>query len=135
MRIAAFLELTDARGFVVLSGRWAAHADLIARLSDTPLVVVNPAGPVGDVAGIMIVGDTLPMARGSARGAALDADERLARSIVGAVRAGGRVMGPVALPLPATLSELVRDDRVWVAEKNVAPNEAPRLTPITRAKR
>src|SRR5688572_5757466 len=42
MRLAAFLELTDARGFALLCGRWGAHTDQINRLSHTPLVLVNP---------------------------------------------------------------------------------------------
>lgn len=138
MRLAAFLELTDARGFALLCGRWGAHADQVRRLSDTPLVLVNPpAGIAADVAGVVRTRDTVPFAPGSARAVALDAamSRALVESAARAVRPRGRLVGPVALDLPAGATELVRDDRHWVAEITAAPDAAPRLVPIVRAPR
>ena len=138
MRLAAFLELTDARGFAVLCGRWGAQADQLRRLSDTPLVLVNPPlGAVGqDVSASMVVADALPVARGAARGAALDegVSPALAASIVERVRDRGRVVGPVGMPLPPGVTELVRDDREWVAERTAASPPASRLVSITRSR-
>lgn len=136
MRLAAFLELTDARGFALLFGGWGSHADQVRRLSDTPLLLVNPpATAVADVAAVLVTGDDLPLAGGSARAAALDllASDSLIRSAIRAVKMRGRVLGPLALALPDGLTELVRDDRVWVAEKTAASDTTPRLVRIGRA--
>lgn len=135
MRLAAFLELTDARGFGVLCGRWGAQLDGVRRLAETPIVLVNPPSDfAGDPAGVFLCGDAVPFAAGSLRAAALDADmpESLIASVVRAVRLGGRVLGPVACPLPAAVTELVRDDRLWVGEKEGALDAAPRLVGLTR---
>jgi len=138
MRLAAFLELTDARGFALLCGRWGAHADQVLRLAETPLVLVNPPdGVVADVAGVVRTRDAMPFAPSSARAVALDdsMSRGLVESALRAVRAGGRVVGPITLDLPAGATELVRDNRDWVAEKTAASDATPRLIPITRAPR
>lgn len=138
MRLAAFLELVDARGFALLFGRWGTHAGELRRISATPVVVVNPTAAVGGhVAATIIAKDRVPFAAGSARAAALDVlvSATLADSAVRSVRGGGRVLGPAMMPLPAGLRELARDDRHWVAEKNAAPEAAPRLTALQRSKR
>ena len=139
MRLAAFLDLTDARGFALLCGRWGAHADAILRLSDTPLVLVNPPPdvPADVTAGVVVTRDAVPFAGFSARAVALDADATTAfvRSAVHAVRAGGRVLGAATLQLPDGVTELVRDDRVWVGEKTATSDATPRLVSLTRASR
>ena len=120
MRLAAFLDLVDTRGFAILFGRWGAHADQLRRVAETPVVVVNPGAPVvGDVAGTIITGERLPFAAGSVRAAALDESTggALADSAVRSVRAGGRVLGPVTGSVPNGLRELARDEMLWVAEK------------------
>lgn len=137
MRLAAFLDLTDARGFAILGGTWGAHADEVRRISVTPLLLVNPpSGVAVSAAGTVRVRGRLPVAARSARAAAIDrsADDVLVASTVAAVRTKGRVIGPVALPLPGGVQELTRDARMWVAEKNAAPDEpARRLVPLRRA--
>lgn len=138
MRLAAFLELTDARGFALLCGRWGAQLDGIRRLSETPLVLVNPPGDfAGDAAGVLLCGNTVPFAPGSLRAAALDGDmpESMVVAATRAVRLGGRVLGPATLPLPAGVAELVRDDQLWVGEKKAAPDAPPRLLSLTRGAR
>ena len=139
MRLAAFLELTDARGFALLCGRWGAHADPIHQLAETQLVLVNPPRtvPVDVAAGVVVTGESMPFAAGAARALALDvpASRGFARSAVHAVRAGGRVVGPAALQLPEGVTELVRDERMWVGEKTAAPDATPRLVSITKAAR
>lgn len=138
MRLAAFLELVDARGFAILFGRWGAHADRLRRIAETSVVLVNPgATVVGDVAGTIITGERLPLAAGSARAAALDdsTGDAQADSAVRTVRQGGRVLGPVTRNVPNGLRELARDERLWVAEKTAAPEAAPRLMGLQRSKR
>lgn len=135
MRMAAFLELTDARGFALLCGRWGAHAAPLAELVETPLFLVNPpaGADLSRAAAVIETGATLPLAAGIARAAALDPS--LAPSpdaVLRALRGGARVMGPVALPLPAGVTEIARDARDWVAEKSAAPEPAPRLVPLRR---
>ena len=57
MRLAAFLQLTDARGAALLCGRYASHALLVAGLSETPLVLANAAPDVPPDAGAAITGE------------------------------------------------------------------------------
>jgi uncharacterized protein YbaR (Trm112 family) len=131
MRLAAFLELTDARGFALLCGTWAGHAERLRRLVETPMVFVNAAaGAPGDLAAAVLeVADVLPLAPGAARAAALDdaLSMPLIDSVVRAVRPGGRVFGPVRVAMPAGVTEIARDAHAWVAER---ASDAP--TPIVR---
>jgi uncharacterized protein YbaR (Trm112 family) len=136
MRLAAFLELSDTPGFAILCGRWGAHADQINRLTQTPLVLVNPPSTVaGEIAAIIRAGDVVPFTGGCARAAALDeqTSRPLAESLAHAVRPGGRVVGPAAFPLPRALTEIVRDHQLWIAAKNDA--RPPALVPIRRERR
>ena len=139
MRLAAFLQLTDARGAAALCGRFASHAGGVAAITDAPLVVVNaPTALDVDAAASLVVDDSLPLAAGSLRGAAIDESvgAALAASVVRAVRSGGRLVGAAPSPVPAGVTELARDDRVWIAEKDAAPEvTAPRLVSIGRAPR
>lgn len=139
MRIAAFLELTDARGFALLCGGWGAHVDFIRRLSDTPLVLVNPPAGVstGVAAGVIHAPDAVPFAGLVARALALhqQASDEFAASAVRAVRSGGRVLAPATLPLPSGVAELARDDRMWVGEKAAPPEPTSRPVAIRRATR
>jgi len=140
MRLAAFLQLTDARGAALLCGRYASHALLVAGLSETPLVLANAAPNVPPDAGaaMILVRDVMPFAAGALRGAAIDeaVPPELARSIVSAVRARGRVVGAATAALPAGVTEIVRDEHMWVAEKSAPPEDpAPRLVSLGRAPR
>jgi len=119
LRLAAFLELTDAKGFAILSGVWGAQLDPVQRVSDTPCVLMNPPARYGGEPAAVILCDALPLAALSARAAALDADMTPTQitSVVRAVRTGGRIVGPSSLPLPAGVSEVARDDTLWVGEK------------------
>jgi len=139
MRVAAFLELTDPRGFAVLSGSWGAHADHVRRLADTPLVLLNPPESAErlDVSAILRIQGRLPFAAGSVRAMALEASNspEFVVSGVEALRTGGRLLAPVQLALPAGISELVRDDRHWVGEKSAASAGTPRLVALKRSDR
>ena len=135
MRVAAFLELTDARGFALLCGRWGVHAELIGLIAETPLVVVNHsiATPIQHTAG-GIRGKTIPFAFGSARALAIaeTSTKEIIASGVRALKAGGRVLAPATIPVPDGVTEIVRDDKEWVGEKTAEPESAPRLVSLVR---
>jgi uncharacterized protein YbaR (Trm112 family) len=135
MRLAAFLELTDVRGFALLCSRWAIHIEPLSRITEAPIVAVNPsiAMPVRLAAGA-IRAKVIPFAEGSARAFALDnsSSKELIASGVRAVRAGGRVLGPATLPVPEGVTEMARDDEVWVGEKTGASSKAPRLVSLSK---
>lgn len=137
MRLAAFLDLTDERGFAILCGAWGAHAEEVRVISNTPLLLVNPPKGVDvSATGIVRVDDRLPLASQSARAAALDeaGADGLAASAVAAVRSRGRVVGPVALRLPDGVQELTRDALMWIGEKNAASEDPTRrLVKLRRA--
>jgi uncharacterized protein YbaR (Trm112 family) len=122
-RLAAFLDLTDRSGFAVLLGEWSAHAPILRALVETPLIVVDPPDGTEGEPGISVIrcDGELPLAPGSARGMVLDggSDARIA-SAVRATRTGGRIVAPASLPLPAGVTELARDERAWVAEREAA---------------
>ena len=137
MRLAAFLDLTDRRGFAILCGLWGAHAEEVRQIAPTPLLLVNPPRGVDvSATGILRVQGRLPVAALTARGAALDksADAVLVKSTVAAVRVAGRVVGPVALATPEGVRELSRDTRMWVGEKSAASDDPTRrLVALRRA--
>lgn len=125
MRLAAFLNLGDARGFAVLAGQWTAQATGVQAITDMHLLLVNPAPGVAIADGTsgMLADHRLPVAAGSAYGVALDraASAALLAHAVQGVRPGGRLVAPVDLPVPEGVTELVRDTALWVAERAAAP--------------
>ena len=130
MRLAAFLALNDAQGFAVLMGRWGSHALELRGLVECPLILADPPASVEAAPGLSILrtDGPLPIAAGAARGVALDAssaagppDQRIA-SGVRATRVKGRLVGRVDLALPDGVTELARDARDWVAERDAAPS-------------
>lgn len=136
MRVAAFLALTDAGGFAVLSGAWCAHVEALARLVETPLVLVNPpeGATIAGAAAVLAVGAALPLAPGSARALALDPDAVPMDAAIAVVRAGGRVLAHVATPASPALREIARDATDWVAERVGGLEPAPRLVELRRAR-
>jgi hypothetical protein len=120
MRLAAALALTDAGATAVVHGRWAAQARLVRALSPAQLLALNPASDVEGGDGVsVIVSDIAPFAAGSVSAIAIDAGASgpLIDSLVHALRPGGRALGPLGVAVPAEISELVRDDEVWVGER------------------
>jgi uncharacterized protein YbaR (Trm112 family) len=135
-RVAAFLELSDKRGFALLCGRWGAHAERLRQVTETPLLLVNPPehAPLDVASGVIVAGDVLPLAPGVARALAIDAgmSDGLVASAARAVRAGGRVLGPVTVTVPAFVTEIARDEHDWVGERD--PDTHASFVPLTRAK-
>ncbi len=127
MRIAALLGLTDHTGFAVLLGEWGAYAGEVAGVAETPLIVIDPPADVTGAPGVSVLrcDGELPLATGAARGIAVDArNEARMASALRAVRTGGRILAPVALLLPPDVTELARDDALWVGERG------PRASPL-----
>lgn len=119
MRLAAALDLTDARMTAVLHGAWGAHAPLLRGISPVQLLLVNPPPGMSSGDGVSIVrADHAPIAHGAVNAVAVDADAsaEMRASLRASLRAGGRMLGPVSMPVPEGLTELARDDEIWVAE-------------------
>jgi len=119
IRLAAALDLTDPRMTVVLHGAWGAHAPLLRGFSPVQLLLVNPPAGMTSGDGVSIVrAEHAPLAHGSVNAVAVDADASsiMIESLRASLRAGGRMLGPVSVAVPAGLTELARDDEVWVAE-------------------
>jgi uncharacterized protein YbaR (Trm112 family) len=136
MRIAAALDLTEARMIAVLHGTWGAHAPIIQGVSPAQLLLVNPPDGVVSGDGIsIVVADGAPVAAGSVNAVAVDASAtvEMIASLRTALRAGGRMLGPASMSVPADLAELARDEDVWVARLEATPSSSP--IPITRRAR
>ena len=117
IRLAAFLDLTDARGFALLAGAWCAQLDALQRICETPIVLINPPPNTGGIPAGVIQCNSAPFATGALRAATVAGESLLRDSIVRAVRAGGRILATSAIPVPVDVTELDRDDAMWVAEK------------------
>jgi uncharacterized protein YbaR (Trm112 family) len=135
IRLAALLGLASAGGIVAVAGTWDAAVDALLQVADVRVLVVEPASPYAPREPVgAVTGAWLPVAAASLRGVALDAataaPERLAAA-VHALRGGGRLVAPVAVPLPDGVRELARDERHWVAERD-APAGA--VVPLRRAR-
>ncbi|MEO8336294.1 MAG: Trm112 family protein [bacterium] len=123
MRLAALLNLDDAQGFAVLLGAWGAHAHELASLVDAPLVLVDPPADVIGAPGVSVLrcDGLVPLAAGAARAIAIDdGDAARVLSAVRATRVKGRVVAPVTVPVPVEVTELARDERMWVGERGAA---------------
>jgi uncharacterized protein YbaR (Trm112 family) len=127
LRLAALLDLADPRGFAVLVGQTAAYGPLIATMTDVQLLLVDP--PAGIRMGLGLSGLTtppnaamFPLAAGSARAVALDssAGSEQVHAAVDLLRAGGRLVAPASIDVPEGLTELARDEQVFVAERAAA---------------
>jgi len=134
MRAAALLDLAEPGGFVALTGAWGGCAPRLAELAPrVHLLLLDP--PVGTESGDGIslarVHDDIPIRPAMCRGVALDAAHatpRIVTAAVDALRPRGRLVAPASLATPAGITELARDERHWVGEK-----EAP--APIVRIRR
>jgi len=135
VRLAAALDLTDARKSAVLQGAWGSLAPVVRGMTPASLLLVNPPAGIASGDGISIVrAETAPLARASVDAAAIDAGATadMTASLVASLRTGARVLGPVAMPVPDALVELTRDEEIWVAQLESPAESAP--ISITRAR-
>jgi hypothetical protein len=136
IRVGALLDLTDPAGWVLLEGSASAVAAPLHAMLDTAVVMLNPTGPVPAGAELSVIyAPIAPFSPGLVRGAALSegVDPALADSIADVVRPGGRIMGPVAVAVPAGVAELARDAHGWVGTRRAEPTTVP--VTLTRARR
>jgi uncharacterized protein YbaR (Trm112 family) len=126
LRLAAFLDLSDAQGVALLAGAFARYAAVLGDAVPTHLVLLNPdlAVVAGGGVSAMQVPNGLPLAEATCRGVALDAVHATASYLAAAVRVlrpRGRLVAPAASPTPDGVTELARDERLWVAERGASP--------------
>ena len=138
LRVAALLDLTTPQGIVLLAGDWARNAvDVAAMVDQIHLVALDsPADTPPPGLGVSAVeaGACIPLRASVARGIALDQAHATGKAVIEAVlslQPGGRLIAPVAVPLPSALVELARDAAWWVAER---PAEAP-VVSLTTSRR
>jgi uncharacterized protein YbaR (Trm112 family) len=132
LRMAALLDLSDAQGFALLTGSWARLAPLLRDVAPPHLILINPTPfvPGGGGISVLAIQVGIPLAVGTCRGIALDgahADAAHLEAAVPVLRPRGRLVAPVTMPLPSGVTELARDDQLWVAERAAAP---PRLVTL-----
>ncbi len=136
LRLAAALDLTDARMTAVLHGTWGACAPIIAGISPAHLLLVNPPAGIVSGDGVSIVaGEIVRFASASMSAAALDTTataEQIAATRA-AVRGGGRIVGPVGLEMPGDLAELARDEDIWIGQVPAGTISQP-VMPARRSK-
>jgi uncharacterized protein YbaR (Trm112 family) len=129
MRLAAFLGLSDASGFVVLLDEWGAQAAALRELVETPIMLVDPpAGREGEPGISVVLSDGIPpLAAGASRATAIgQSGAERAAAAVRITRAAGRIVAPAPLPLPDGVREIARDATLWVGEKE--PERSPLVT-------
>lgn len=132
-RLAALLDLSEPGGVVVLMGRWAATAPSLESVAaGGQFLLVNASTPVFPFASAIRSEAILPLASGSARAVAYDGVDAPGLSTTEAarvLRAGGRLVAPVAEPVPDQVAEIARDASEWVGERRVeATGPVLRLT-------
>lgn len=136
VRLAAGLDLTDARMTALLHGAWGAYAPILRGLTPAQLLLVNPPLGIasGDGVSIIRANGAVPVARGTIAGVAADDDaaDPLLASVVSTLRPGGRMLGRIGLPIPPGIAELARDEEVWVALREASAAES---APVTLSRR
>ena len=139
LRAAALLALVEPGGTVALVGEWGRLRSGLRALADVHLLLVDPPFDARseDGASVLRTAAALPLAAGSVRGIALDMPAARRPAVlagaVEALRTRGRLVGPAAVALPAGVTELARDDREWVAERD-APARRPVIVPLGRTR-
>jgi uncharacterized protein YbaR (Trm112 family) len=134
MRLGALLGLDERGGLYVLDFISASFIRELAELSPNSQFIALTGRREMEGAGIVIRGrgPALPLAKGCARGIALDmATPALLRSAVQVLSAGGRLVAPADAIVPDGIRMLARDDEQWVGEREAVPV----LSAIRRAPR
>jgi uncharacterized protein YbaR (Trm112 family) len=120
VRLAALLGLDERGGIYVLDYDSARFTRGLAELAPAArFIVVSGAGAIEGAAVVLRGrGTVLPLAKGCARGIALDDDSAdLLRSARWALTPGGRLVAPAAAHVPEGIKLLAKDDRQWVGER------------------
>jgi uncharacterized protein YbaR (Trm112 family) len=134
LRLGALLGLDERGGVYVLDVSGAPFIPGLAGLSPASKFIAVSGNDRVEGAGIVIRGrgTALPLAKGCARGIAVDdATPALLRSAVEALAPLGRLVAPADAVVPDGITVLGRDDRQWVGEREPTPV----LSAIRRAPR
>lgn len=122
-RVIALLGLSEPGGAVLLTGRYAALAESLAALTEASVVVMHADTPPASdqVSAVLGALGAVPFTDGTFRGAALDdtTPAAIAADAVRTLALQGRVLAAAALTMPSGLKELARDDREWVAAREM----------------
>jgi uncharacterized protein YbaR (Trm112 family) len=132
MRAAALLGLTTPGATVVLGGAWQAVAASLAEFTGARVLLLDPvrAEPLREEVSAVRGGGGIPVASAALRGVALDgytADDERLTAAARALAPRGRLVAPAHARVPDGLTELARDDRHWVAERDATVASRPVL--------
>ena len=130
LRAAALLDLASPGGTAVLAGSWGAVAPALLALAEVHLLLLNPpfAARAGEGVSVLRTDGGLPLAAASVRGVALDEGSLAALpGALVALRGRGRLVAPAAVSVPPDVTELARDARHWVGERQPPAGPPVRL--------
>lgn len=122
LRLAALLGVTEGALPILLAGQVTRAGRGLAGHVPVPQVWINAPTEVADQPAFtsrLALRERLPLGVATLAAAAIDAPHAtpiLLSGLVRAIRQGGRLVAPVATPLPAGVRELARDEQEWVAE-------------------
>ena len=119
VRAAALLGLTRPGSLVIVFGSSAAAAAQLAEMTESRVIVVNPAVRIDETerVGIVHAGERIPLADASADGIICDdASIALIAEAARLLRPGGRIVAAAGADLGPRFNELARDERNVVAE-------------------
>ena len=138
MRAAALLGLTTSGATVVLGGAWQAVAAPLVELTAARVLLLDPvrAEPLREEVSAIHGGGGIPVASAALSGVALDgytADEERLAAAARALAPRGRLVAPAHARVPDGLTELARDERHWVAERDASV--ASRPVALSRSRR
>jgi hypothetical protein len=123
---AALLGLTEP-GIVLVDGAPASLADALATDYGATVVAFDPpAGEHPRRASVVVGATAAPFGSGLARSALLlraGRTDAFTASVARTVGAGGRIVGVERVPLPRGVQALLRQDGVWVAERERVSSE------------
>lgn len=132
-RLAALLNLAEPGMRVALCGTYATAAAALDSQMDVQCVAINGvfAPPMRHIDQLSVhAAARFPVADGAFHALALDtAHGNFLADVTRVVRAGGRIVAPVSLEVPAGCRERARDDVEWVAEVTAPP--ATTSAPVT----
>ena len=131
MRLAAQLGLSAGSTVYALIGYRVEMAVSMREIVAARVVVINPPGPMrtgqplalaAQVAplGVALCGQTIPLVARKFDGIAvapIHASSAMLEQCVQLLRPNARLVAPSPATVPAGMRELVRDEQVWVAEK------------------
>lgn len=118
LRLAAFLNLTNPGGTVLLCGANAPCAAQVAALTQSRVIAVNPPCTIDDseLVATVMVESHLPFATASVDGIAVADSTFSPDEISRVLKPGARAVTPASTRLAGTLRELARDTNYVVAE-------------------